>query len=375
MPDQSASRLLAFVNRLDVSGADIEEACRRAGKELGEGAGEDVAAGRPYANAEALRQRIGNTRYELLREAADEGWLDAVEGTEERTAGTEPGSVGAATEAPASTEPGEEVEGKAATENDRIRASLTELLTRLKDAIEQKKWDRLAEILPFPSIWVVDHPVPLSEVTTGLGRVLARADDIEWQILRLISADREPDRVRLNLEVRILWSDGETWAGHSVNLKLHAGFERVAETWKFSFCGLSPAAGEPAPEARPSEGYFGAKADRDAYLDAAQYFAAATPYFTRQAEAEGSYFGATAADWGPYFDVSYFGETLPGYFGPPKTEDYFTPREAFGAPSFETAHAIQPARPRRRSRYVMVYMPMLTPRDVVEDLLDKDEEP
>ena len=502
--ETNIAALLDYLNRSDLTAEELRDAVDRAGRTLPDESIDLLIEMRPYSSADDVLAvpTIGPQRLETLLalvggEAGGEASSgeDATEAqaADNATSDDSTGDGNAAAGGDSEDEPtdaAEETEETPPTPEEIAAQEIRALMIHLKDTCEHQEWGQLAELFPFPSIWVQDRAVPVDEVIAGLQEAFSAAQDVEWQLLQVPNHEVREDHGQLSFHLKMLWSDQNTWAEHAVPFQLHTGLRRQEDgTWCFEYCGLTAAPTEDSTDPESAPSYFGAEAETgpsyfatagaadSSYFasgeSAGSYFAAspetdesyfaASPetdasYFAASPEAEGSYFaepteGADASYFdaqpegaGSYFadspeatDAGYFAarSEAPGsyfagsaegadssyfaarqgagdyfaartqggagyfanepesYFGasesyfdsqPDNLSGYFgaapsAPTGYFGtqaAPSAAARVAVPPTptrKPRkRRSGYVMLYVPMMAPRDVIEEMLEKCED-
>jgi len=294
------------------------------------------------------------------------------------------------------------------TDDDHMRA----LVKSLFEAVEYKEWSTLEALVENATLWALNGTMQGAEMVQKLEKALANAEDLELQPVELLDVVKSEGAVRASAICRLVWSTADTWETKMVMFQLHLGARHAEDEadWSLDFLGLTHVKGVQTMDnlgavdtSRNDYGgeYFG---DRPAPADGAAYFGA------EAAPAEGEYFGAEDPQRGAeyfagvqpgaeyfggakpgaeYFGgampgAEYFGGTKPGaeYFGaaPSRGADYFgvgmpdRGMDYFGAARVEAQPAAPPtARRKGRSRFVMLYMPVFAPREMLQEMLEEDE--
>ncbi len=217
--------------------------------------------------------------------------------------------------------------------------TLRDIADQLRTHIENKEWDKLAQLLNVPSIWFMDANLPQTEAIARIRATLDKAEDIELSIQRLLKARIEESVAEISMVVRLLWSEAGTWKENQSDVNMHIGFQAAApDQWKISYFGLTPAVMEQEDaEPVPSE-------------EAAYFAAAAAPAYFRAAAAP-AYFGAASMAAAP----GYFGAAAPGYFTGLPVE-----MMGMGAPPPPP----EKEAPAEVPQYVTIFMPTIVPTDI-----------
>jgi hypothetical protein len=134
---------------------------------------------------------------------------------------------------------GDESSTAAASESEVLTSQLEETLRRIREALEQKDFETIGQLIGLDSIFINGHPEPTSSIVANVKEMAAHLCDFEGVLLRVNRNQIDDTKGRFSLRFRIMWSSCEDWEEFDLYLDAHAGYEHTADGWKLQYLSLN----------------------------------------------------------------------------------------------------------------------------------------
>ena len=98
-----------------------------------------------------------------------------------------------------------------------------EHLAKIRKALESKDWQGLRQLIPLERIWAFQRPMRAERGFHSLEILFEHARDLHLQIDRVQKSENDGEVAHLSCSCCLMWTDASTWEQNEFELDVHLG--------------------------------------------------------------------------------------------------------------------------------------------------------